>query len=250
MLEKNLRGQGSAAAARAAMSLHLLSNWHAMHGSLAILNDDITGWAELDRVLHYRWWKIRITTSMTLVQGASRCVAHAIAFHEFHMADWLATRLVTSLDDLAFQTWEVSRFGVFLLRLWAMYTRREIVLERPKIAELGIYQRVFDGWSDDDALRVAIREMCDYHLEQSFDSHGYPEFTETPYELFPIDVLALEVIRKQMGLSTPRPDHPLLATPLANPPPRERRPRMGPDPLLQRVIAKAKEAGLLPPEEV
>jgi hypothetical protein len=248
-IQKFMKSNQPRAAAVAGGTLFSLSAWYAQNGALAVLNGDVAGWANLDRVLHYRWWNARIDTGGTLVSNAALTLAHAITFEEWSKAAWLAERMLASIDDLAFLTWECSSFGVFLLKLWARHQgRADLNLDRPKVAKLGVYQRVFDAWSDDAQLAGAVADMCDYHLKESFHSEGFPQFTDPPYDLFPVDYLALSIVRRELGLATPRPDHPLLATPLAAPPPPESRPRMGEDPLLEMVLKKARDTGFLPPD--
>jgi hypothetical protein len=247
---KALRSSRPEATTRAGVNLDFLATYHAQYGSLAILNGQSAGWTDLDKTLHYRWWHTRISTVGTLVSNAALTLAHAIAFEEWSKAAWLAERMLTSMDDLAFLTWDYSSFGVFLLKLWARHQGRgDLNLDRPKVAKLGVYQRVFDAWSDEAQLAGAIEDMCDFHLKGSFDSDDYhSQFYEPPYGLFPVDYLALSIIRRELGLATPRPDHPLLATPLAAPPPPESRPRLGEDSLLDMVLKKARDTGFLPPD--
>ena len=132
-----------------------------------------------------------------------------------------------------------------MLKLWGLYQGPEINIVRPNVAPLGVYQSIFAGWHDDAALSRALLDACDYHLEQTLDRSPYPEFVWPPYMLFPVDILVIGEIRKRLGLSTPRVDHPLLDTPLAKVPPPAERPRMGPDPLLDEVMARVKQDGLI-----
>ena len=90
------------AAAVAAGCLASLANWYANHGALTILEGRMEGWADIDRVLHYNWWSFRIDTSMTEVSAAALNLAHAMTFEEEHLAEWLAARLLQSLDEDTF----------------------------------------------------------------------------------------------------------------------------------------------------
>ena len=161
------------------------------------------------------------------------------------MAAWLAERMVRSLEDGAFACWHSATFGVFLLKLWALHRGiPDINVTRPGVSALGVYQRVLDAWSNQAELRSALGEVCDYHLEQSWTARGYPPFVHTPYQMFPVDILAIARVRRDLGLVMPAVEHPLLSTPLATLPPSEQCPRMPrPDPLLEKVIQKAKDTG-------
>ena len=250
VIRKQLASNHPRRAAVAAGRLSSLANWHGNHGSLAILDGQAEGWADIDRVLHYHWWDMRIDTSMTTASAAALTIAHAMAFEEESMAEWLAERLIQSLDEentFLGGSWKLAPFGAFLLRLWAMYRGlRESYVARPHVAALGIYQSVLDAWSHPDQLRSALGAACDYHLAESRKVSGYPPFVYSPYQMFPVDMLAIAIVRRSQGLEMPTVEHPLLSTPLAKLPPREQRPRMGrPDPLLEQVIQKARDTGFL-----
>ena len=60
----------------------------------------------------------------------------------------------------------------------------------------------------------------------------------TMYNLFPLEILAIQRIRREQGLPTPEIDHPLMQTPLAHPP--EVMPHVE-DELLNQVIAKVRK---------
>ncbi len=57
----------------------------------------------------------------------------------------------------------------------------------------------------------AIEAACHYHCARSFeDPNGYPEFAWEPYNVFPVDILAIRRVRDDLGLGTPDVHHPLL----------------------------------------
>lgn len=249
VIRKQLARDHPRAAAVAARRLTSLANWYAHHGSLAILEGQIEGWADIDRVLHYEWLGIRIEPDSSMATNAALTLAHAMVFEEDSMAEWLAERLIRSLDENTFLggSWELAPFGSLILRLWAMSRGLpDVDVTRPHMAALGVYQRVLDTWSNSAELCSSLMEAYDYHLAQSRTEIGYAPFLRSPYQIFPVDMLAIAVVRRAQGLEMPKVDHPLLSTPLATPPPREQRPRMGrPDPLLEQVMQKARDTGFL-----
>ena len=247
-LRKELASSRPRAAVVATVDLDSLARWHGNHGTLAILEGRVEGWADMDRVLHYDWWGFRIEPSTKWPTNAALTMAHAMAFEEESVAAWLAERLIQSLDEVTSlgRRWDLAPFGAFLLRLWAMHRGlRAVDVTRPHVAPLGVYRNVLDAWSNPDQLRSALGAACDYHLAQSRRLTGYPPFVQSPYEMFPVDILAIAIVRRDLGLEMPKVEHPLLSTPLATPPPREQRPRMGSDPLLEQVIQKARATGFL-----
>ena len=237
------------AAPVAARQLDVLANFHAHHGALAILKGRVEGWADIDLVLHYEWWHFRIEPGDNGATNAALALAHAMVFEEESMAGWLAERLIQSLDEDTFlgRSWQLAPFGAFMLKLWAMHRGLpDVDVKRPHVSPLGVYERVLETWAKPNELRLALGEACDYHLAQSWTAKGYPPFVRSPYQMFPVDILAIAIVRRDLGLEMPKVEHPLLSTPLATPPPREQRPRMKrPDPLLEQVIAKARETGFL-----
>jgi hypothetical protein len=121
-------------------------------------------------------------------------------------------------------------------------------IERPGVASLGVYRAIFDSWHEPVDFASALLDACDYHLDHATYSDADKEFLTAPYDLFPVDIVAIARVREKQGLPMPELDHPLMKTPLAKPPPNDVRPRMPPDPLLDAVIAKARKEGFLPAE--
>jgi hypothetical protein len=74
----------------------------------------------------------------------------------------------------------------------------------------------------------AFAALCDYHVEQALDEyHGV--YRHTPWDLFPVELLAYQRRCEQYGLEPPRADHPIIHTPLCEPheltePPEDMRP--------------------------
>jgi len=247
-LQKQLRSNHPRAAVVAVGQLRAIANWHSYHGSRRVLDGDAQGWADLDIVLHYEWWDARIEASNTLLAWAATTLAHALVFGEERMAGWLAARMIRGLEDKTFGSWENHPFAVFTLELWHRFSGAPRPdLDRPGIARLGVYRAILDTWQDGTGLVTALMNACDYHLDQTvYSDEVYKEFDRVPYELFPVDILAIAAVRAKQGLPMPELDHPLMQTPLAKPPPNDIRPRMPPDPLLDAVIEKARKQGFLP----
>ena len=245
-LRKWLASSHPRSAAAAAVDLHALAIWHAHHGALATLEGRIEGWADIDRVLKYEWWSLRINNDTSMVSHVALILAHAMVFEEESMAEWVAHWLLRSLEDSTSPNWSCATFGAFILKLWTMQRGLpDVDVARPNVPPLGVYQRVLDAWANPDELRPALSEACDYHLSQSWTARGYPEFVDSPYQMFPVDMLAIATVRRALGLEMPRVEHPLLATPLATPPPRGARPEVGEDAVLEQLITKARATGFL-----
>lgn len=59
-------------------------------------------------------------------------------------------------------------------------------------------------------------------------------FVFEPFNILPVEIMAVYRVRRELGLETPIVDHPLIQSPLFSPPPLTDPPA---DPLLERVIA-------------
>lgn len=230
---------------RAVLCLFHPAHWYAQHGVRMILDAETDGWANIDRSFRYLWLFARVMKHSMQASMAASVLANALVFEEDAMAEPLAARLIQSLDDQKiYNVWIESAFAAFMVKLWGLYHGREIDVARPKIAPLRVYQGILDAWHDDNALAGALSAACDYHLDQTGEG-GYAEFYFSPYALFPVDILAIGTVRRKLGVSMPEFFHPLMDTPLAKVPPAAERPRMGPDPLFDEVVASARKAGLI-----
>ena len=222
-LRKSNQKQSKQALAVGSLQIWFWANWHAQHGLLAILNGDPSGWGLIELSFRYRLWRMRIDASMTQVAESALLLAHAIALNEREKTAWLADYQLNSLKNKSSNLWKFSKLGLFGLELWAKDTNSLLVLDTlctlPEAPELGVYGDIIRCWDDDGQRLVdGICHACDYHLEQALAQAGYPEFAMSPYDLLPIDYLALRRVRDTIGLNTPLPEHPLLRYEFLNPP--------------------------------
>ncbi len=86
--------------------------------------------------------------------------------------------------------------------------------------DLGPYADLFRYWDDPTSIAGAIRKMCDYHCQNMIDKGLDEEFDVAPFDLYPVEILAVYKIRERLGLETPIIEHPLLATPMGSLAPR------------------------------
>jgi hypothetical protein len=64
-------------------------------------------------------------------------------------------------------------------------------------------------WGGDERLFArALAEVLDWHLQSARGSGA--EFDDPACRLYPLEVLALQNVRKWLELSTPKVDHPLM----------------------------------------
>lgn len=121
-------------------------------------------------------------------------------------------------DEPAFPYWEDKPLCGLVLRLWLLMSGK---VEHPKLLpdglpQCGVYEGLFKNWDDEEKLSASILEACDYHLSRTEENpatdYDIPEFEMRPYNVLPVEILALRVLRRNLGISTPWPDHPLLSS--------------------------------------
>ena len=201
---------------------------------------DPQGWNDLHTGWRYRAWDTQVSVAQKpyrwtgIVPEATMLTAAALAFAETRYARWCAKVLFRRYDE---ETVVLDPAHVFLIRLYARWLGREEEFGdwddymRP-------YAKVFHAWKQPKALARAIAAICDYHCANG-KPMGPGVFWKHPHTLIPFEVAALVRVREVLGLTTPRVDHPLLATPLAQIP--RPMPKLPPDPLLENVVAACRK---------
>jgi hypothetical protein len=147
-------------------------------------------------------------------------------------------------DDPMFPYWQEKPLCGYMLRLWLVMSGHiapEMVPDGHPLC--GVYEGLFQNWSDPAALESSLRDACDYHVRRSTEDgdgdYDVPEFTQRPYNVIPFEILAYRNVRKRMGLETPWPSHPLLESAFVKNLPDELPPSE--DPLLLEVLAAVRK---------
>jgi hypothetical protein len=132
--------------------------------------------------------------------------------------DWLLNQMKFGLTD-ARCGWRYDDFyGAYLVRLYQMLKDEPdipVYPPNPRKNWYHPYEKIFDNWNDDKGIATAIYDMCEYHMyanNRDWDNHN-AEFGDLFAGLNPIEVHALEYVRNQLGLSTPKVEHELLQPP-------------------------------------
>lgn len=120
-------------------------------------------------------------------------------------------------DEPAFPYWEDKPLCGLVLRIWLLMAGKAKPNTMPEgLPTCGIYSGLFEHWDDEEKLTDSIIGACDYHLDRIEENpaidYDVPEFGIRPYNVLPVEILALRTLRKHFGLSTPWPDHPLLSS--------------------------------------
>lgn len=223
--------------------LILIGNWKMLEAAVMILEGAPDGWVKARESFYYRAWYLRILGGLQdlgrynsfLAPDFALWIGHAIATHEDSFVDWFGSRIVASCQnkDTKFVWWGQHRFPPFIATLYARWRNQSIEFG-PEV-KLGVYQTLLDAWDSPKDISKALVDACDFHVKQARGEDG--AFCHMPYDLAPFEILAIQRVRRDLGLPTPEIDHPLLQTPLARPP--EQPPEFH-DELLDKIIAKAR----------
>jgi hypothetical protein len=185
------------------------------------------GWARMRRCFLRKAWGIRILIGLqdkgkyygigAQEELLTLTLAHAMATQEDAYAEFLGNRVLKSITarDGKFTGWDMAPFEPFIMKLFGLWKGVDLKFDGVKVCPQGVYQEILDAWHDETALAKAMTAACDYHCLRSFnDPNGFPEFAWEPYNVFPVDILAIQRVRRDLGLKTPTIEHPLLDTPL------------------------------------
>ena len=223
------------------VTLNTLSLNSMVDGAISIIDNDMEGWKELRRGFLYDAWAARLRHAFVVHDNCydDRQNAVSAAIFDFSGTEALTLchAIATGDDDFAHSfgrhllaNYEKTNGGdtfffyfkpfyPFVLKLYSVWIGQEISL-RPDVADpLKRYQQVFDHWESSSDLAAALLDLCDLHCAEVVDNSGYPAFSHQPYNLFPVEIMSIFRIRKELGLETPEVDHPLLHSALLKPPP-------------------------------
>jgi hypothetical protein len=269
-LTKALKKKDELSLGRVTHTFDQAGAWVTVRGVFAIEGGDWGGWELIQRgfrrgALHYiacfqehQALKARgiqrehgYGWPFTLADLSDICLTllHAIATHEDECATFLGDRLVGYLeqpDDLFFpQVFELTPFESFAVLLYCRWKgiRRKAVekfLSTPKrfsFLHSDAYREVIKSWSSEESFERAVPGMVD--LRSRWTGHEYEPWAFYPYQLVPIEFLALRRIRQEQGLPFRMPEHPMLQTPWAALP--EGLDRVRDDELWHQVVRRCRQ---------
>ncbi|MEZ6139476.1 MAG: hypothetical protein R3B84_02790 [Zavarzinella sp.] len=203
-------------------------------GAHEVLSGNQSGWKSLQQGLTIRAWAAKLHATYTMLDKQYKnravifaelyphalCQAAAMGYDSFAIPyAKLAIEnfyLTKGGDEVWFYT---MPFFPFVLKLFGKWLGVEIDLRSDIKNPLGGYQVIFDHWDYPELLAEDILSICDLHCKESVERGAYPAFLFAPYTVFPVEIMALYRIRKELGLETPVVDHQLLQNQLNFPPP-------------------------------
>jgi hypothetical protein len=219
-----------------------ISLWEYNLGAFQVLEGDPSGWGHLRLGVEYEVWRLRILFHLhrtdedrdrpfSVHRDVVCCAASAVALRENALADWCGALLLREFTHPDFLIkWGKSPLFPFMAWLYAQWRGRTFQTSQAAFRDLGVYQNVVTGWEDDAVLRNALLEACDYHCART-DSETNPEFWQSPYPVFPGEIIATQRVREEQTGRKVVVDHPLMNSPLGSVP--DSVPKFE-DPLLER----------------
>lgn len=211
-IKKALSSREPTACAVASVDFSGYANWHAAHGTNAILKGDEEGWKDIQLSLEYLWLRMQAASPDAYVVKNALVLAHFMLMDDMDRAGMAADIQITSIEKAIppRTLWEDNKFGVFALEAWSILSQDERAHKAVAASpfDAGIYQDVLNHGLDSPEK---VDAMLDYHLQQAWTQKGYPAFVYHFYNLFPIDYLLTKKLHPDCADSS----HPLLSLPLA-----------------------------------
>ena len=251
-LESVLEEESLPALRTAGVELSHLATYCGTKGSVAVLDGDENGYADIGKAVTYRYLALLIdaksfsTTaflhgvggghSLTGKCGICSCLfCYGIACDDSAVADdcggvlHAMTTIPKALDE---KFWRSRVFEPFALRMYFDY--RGMDEEGGLLPDVGVYSEAAASLSRQVPLSASeTKKLCDYHCANMVDRGGshVPEFTDSPFDLIPFEIMALRKLHARKNIEVAAVDHPLLTGPLAQ----VERIRRPPDALAMRV---------------
>jgi hypothetical protein len=130
---------------------------------------------------------------------------------------WFLDLMNQSLQNKYLEWSGEDYYSIFLVRLYRkLIGEPDIDPKPPKHWNWEQpYSNFFEAWDDNKKLHDTIYSLCDYHLcwnDRDSAKHR-AEFSDYFAILNPVEIHAIEFVRKQLGLSTPIVEHELLQPP-------------------------------------
>ncbi len=175
-------------------------------------------------------------------------MAFAATLGEDRVAHWFGDRCLKMMMDretiATSNAWSEGSVEAYLLRLYCLWRGLDIDLAAHNVTKLGSFEPIFDSWNDDSELERAVLDICELHSWKAVNVTRPDDDLVFGLQVganreFPAEILFLQRVRKDLGLSVPNPDHPLLRSPLMQIP--FPCPRSGYDVCIDQVYSKCKE---------
>lgn len=208
----------------------------AVSGMLQVLEGNNCGWQRVDTSILYRYWGLRLhadaylwsvadggSTKVSPLLASESCVtAHLLAFSlAMDLHPWQQGLRNLLLEMVPFvaanhpEVWPKRIYEPFVLMLHQKACGGVLPAQITS-RSLGPYDGIFANWDAPTRLAGPLTEVCDYHCEKMIDKGLDEEFDIQPFDLYPVEILAIYRVREKLGLETPGIVHPVLSTRLSS----------------------------------
>lgn len=165
----------------------------------------------------------KIKTGKIDVIEAALVLCLTLGCDDEETARWLGERLGRGPSYGAIY-WGRTKSHVpgFVLHLWSRYFRTTIVSEKmDAVLASGPYSRLLQSWDATSAFAGGLVEVLDYHVERHKDKGDsiIGEFSRYPFNILPVEIWAIQAVRRREGRDMPSVQHPLLEPPFGEIPP-------------------------------
>jgi hypothetical protein len=177
-----------------------------------------------------------------------RIIAFSAVVGEDEVARWFGERCMQMMQNpppyVRDDAWRAGAVEKYLMRLFLFWRKSDISLAQYGLADAGRYESVFTHWTEPTALEKSALELCRIHTHKILNRDQPDDdfifgLQDGFIAVFPIEILFLRRVRRDLGLSIPDPEHPLLRTPLMQMP--FPCPKSEPDEFIQDAYRKCRE---------
>ncbi len=202
------------------ISAHLdgLATYYGILGLIKIIDGNKQGWNDISTSVDFHGWSQMIRSDMffrnrehevlNLTIHISRIACLVCVSDKWQkMAESVLRRANSDPKAIDESFWKPRRFEPFVLHCCNI---RDSISSNTKLKQP--YADVFKHWNNAELLSESFTKICDYHCENIDDSseERRQEFIDMPFDLLPCELMLVNRVRKQLGLSQIKVSHPLV----------------------------------------
>lgn len=221
-------GKDDLSVGRVLTSLGLLAGWYGTNGALKVLESDRSGWTLLQKATVLKAWRLQIYVDLfhsdhrknkkgrVSARESALCLAQALVLGGNELAVWCGERLLNGQTNGSIRSWSATPFPAFTLDLFRLWRG-----DSPDSSTAAPYSGIISAIvvKSISEFTSSMLIACDYHLSRSMEGgdEETPEFSDYPYPVFPVEILATLRVAHNLGWEVSPPPHPLLQSPLSDP---------------------------------
>jgi hypothetical protein len=163
-----------------------------------------------------------VKIEMTYFTNIVITMALGIVIGEDEIAKWFGERCVEMMVTIPPycdpRAWQVGPMQGFLMQLYMHWSGSVVDVNRFGFAKLKPFQTILDAWHDERSVEEATLRILRIHARKALrplddDNDLILGMNNSLGCIFPLEILFLQRVRRDLGLSVPNPEHPLLRSP-------------------------------------